>query len=263
MPSPFPGMDPFLEAHWGDVHARLIVYASNHLQRQLPSGLVAGVEQYVSLEVDDKVVRFRPDVAVLRSRPGEQYAATATLEADEPCLADEPEVHRGIRIEDREGRLVTTIEFLSPINKKSSTDRDVFHRRQVEFLKHGVNLVEVDLLVAGAWSVFVQEELIPLKCRSPYRVCVVRTERLERPECYPAPLQKALPRIRIPLRPGDQDVVLNLQDLIARTWEDGAYDKRIDYAQDPIPPLSPADEAWLVEILSSQGISRTGTPRAS
>ncbi len=122
MPSPFPGMDPFLEAHWGDVHASLIIYARNQLQRQLPSGLVAGVEQ---------------------------YAATATLEADEPCIADEPEIHRGIRIEDREGRLVTTIEFLSPINKKSQTDRDVFHRRQVEFLKHGVNLVEVDLLVAG------------------------------------------------------------------------------------------------------------------
>ena len=260
MPSPFPGMDPFLEAHWSDVHARFIVYASNQLQRQLPSGLVAGVEQYVSLEVDDQFVRFRPDVAVLRSGLDEQLAATATLEADEPCLADEPEIHRGLRIEDREGRLVTTIEFLSPINKKSQTDRDVFHRRQVEFLKHGVNLVEVDLLVAGGWTVFVQEELIPVKCRSPYRICVVRTERLERPECYPAPLQKALPRIRIPLRPGDQDVVLNLQDLIARTWEDGAYDKRIDYAHDPIPSLSPADDAWLVEWLSSQGIIRSGTP---
>ncbi len=261
MPSPFPGMDPFLEAHWGDVHARLIVYASDQLQRQLPSGLVAGVEQYVSLEVDDKFLRFRPDVAVLRSRRGEQFAATATLEADEPCIADEPEIHRGIRIEDREGRLVTTIKFLSPINKKSQTDRDVFHRRQVEFLKHGVNLVEVDLLVGGGWTVFVQEELIPRKCCSPYRICVVRTERLERPECYPAPLQKALPRIRIPLRPGDQDVVLHLQDLIARTWEDGAYVKRIDYAHDPIPTLSSADESWLVEQLAAQGISRAVSPR--
>ncbi len=256
MPSPFPGMDPFLEAHWGDVHASLIIYARNQLQRQLPSGLVAGVEQYVSLEIDDKFVRFRPDVAALRSGRGEQLATTSTLEADEPCLADEPEVHRGIRIEDREGRLVTTIEFLSPANKKSPVDSDVFHRRQVVFLKHAVNLVEVDLLVAGLWTVFVQEELIPEKCRAPYRICVVRTERLERPECYPAPLQKALPRIRIPLRPGDQDVVLHLQDLIARTWEDGAYEKRIDYSHDPLPPLSPADEAWLVECLASRGISR-------
>ncbi len=257
MPSPFPGMDPFLEAHWGDVHARLIVYASNQLQRQLPSGLVAGVEQYVSLEIDDKFVRFRPDVAVLKSGRTEQWAATGRLEADEPCIADEPEIHRGIRIEDREGRLVTTIEFLSPVNMKSQTDRDVFHRRQVEFLRHGVNLVEVDLLVAGVWTVFVQEELISTPCREPYRVCVVRTERLERPECYPAPLQKTLPRIRIPLRPGDQDVVLHLQDLVNRTWEDGAYEKRIDYSHDPLPPLSPADEAWLVDWLSSQGISRT------
>jgi len=24
MPSPFPGMDPYLEAHWGDIHTRLM-----------------------------------------------------------------------------------------------------------------------------------------------------------------------------------------------------------------------------------------------
>ena len=256
MPSLFPGMDPFLEPHWGDVHASLIIYCRNQLQRQLPSGLVAGVEQYVSLEIDERPTRFRPDVAVLRTGSGEQLSVTATLEADEPYLADEPEVHRGIRIEDREGRLVTTIEFLSPVNKKSQSDRDVFHRRQVEFLKQGVNLVEVDLLVPGAWTVFVDEELIPYQCRSPYRICVVRTERLERPECYAAPLQKALPRIRIPLREGDQDVVLHLQDLIARTWEDGAYEKRIHYADDSVPPLNSPDEAWMIELLASHGITR-------
>ena len=256
MPSPFPGMDPFLEPFWGDVHASLIIYTRNQLQRLLPSGLVAGVEQYVSLEIDERPTRFRPDVAVLRTRDSEQASSTATLEADEPYLADEPEVHRGIRIEDREGRLVTTIEFLSPANKKSQTDRDVFHRRQVEFLKQGVNLVEVDLLVPGVWTVFVDEELIPYQCRSPYRICVVRSERLERPECYAAPLQKALPRIRIPLRDGDRDVVLHLQDLVARTWDDGAYAKRIDYAHDPVPALSAADEAWMIELLASQGITR-------
>ncbi len=256
MPSPFPGMDPFLESHWGDVHASLIIYTRNQLQRQLPSGLVAGVEQYVSLEIDERPTRFRPDVSVLRTGSGEMMAATATLEADEPYLADEPEIHRGIRIEDRDGRLVTTIEFLSPVNKKSQQDRDVFHRRQVEFLKRGVNLVEVDLLVPGVWTVFVDEELIPQQCRAPYRICVVRAERLERPECYAAPLQKPLPRISIPLRSGDQDVVLNLQDLVARTWDDGAYEKRIDYADDPVPMLSPADEAWMMELLATQGISR-------
>src|SRR6185503_14836968 len=50
MPSPFPGMDPYLEAHWRDVHARLIIYASDALQGALPSGLRARVEESVLLE---------------------------------------------------------------------------------------------------------------------------------------------------------------------------------------------------------------------
>ena len=32
MASPFPGMDPYLEAHWGDIHASLIIYARDQLR---------------------------------------------------------------------------------------------------------------------------------------------------------------------------------------------------------------------------------------
>src|ERR1700676_2877218 len=50
MPSPFPGMDPYLEAHWRDVHASLIIYARDALQGVLPSALRARVEESVLLE---------------------------------------------------------------------------------------------------------------------------------------------------------------------------------------------------------------------
>ena len=50
MPSPFPGMDPYLEAHWRDVHARLIIYACDALQGVLPTPLRARVEESVLLE---------------------------------------------------------------------------------------------------------------------------------------------------------------------------------------------------------------------
>ena len=36
MRSPFPGMDPYLEQFWGDVHHRLITYTCDALQRHLP-----------------------------------------------------------------------------------------------------------------------------------------------------------------------------------------------------------------------------------
>src|SRR3954452_21216063 len=50
MPSPFPGMDPYLDAHWRDVHARLIIYTSDALQALLPQALRARVEERVLLE---------------------------------------------------------------------------------------------------------------------------------------------------------------------------------------------------------------------
>ena len=41
MPSPFPGMDPYLEdpVQWGGVHLRLIVCISTELNLHLPDGL--------------------------------------------------------------------------------------------------------------------------------------------------------------------------------------------------------------------------------
>lgn len=37
MASPFPGMDPYLEQHWGDVHPSFITYARDQLQPHLAS----------------------------------------------------------------------------------------------------------------------------------------------------------------------------------------------------------------------------------
>ena len=104
------------------------------------------------------------------------------------------------------------------------------------------------------------EDHIPKKYHAPYRICVVRATRPERPECYAAPLQKTLPRIRVPLRPTDRDIVLHLQDLISMAWEDGAFERRIDYAHDELPQLSPEDTAWVAEQLAQQGVVRPGVP---
>ena len=53
MESPFPGMDPYLEGHWGDVHTSLIVYARNQINAQLPNDLQARVEESLAVEVDE------------------------------------------------------------------------------------------------------------------------------------------------------------------------------------------------------------------
>src|SRR4051812_34353107 len=77
MPSPFPGMDPYLEQHWLDVHARLILYACDQLEAQLPTSLIARVEERVVFETEEPRPRaVYPDVQI-RERPGKGSAIVA------------------------------------------------------------------------------------------------------------------------------------------------------------------------------------------
>src|SRR5438309_2151545 len=79
MPSPFPGMDPYLERHWGDVHTRLITYASDQLNKALPRDLRARVEERVFVEFPDDRRSIVPDVRILeRAVPGRKSGAGAT-----------------------------------------------------------------------------------------------------------------------------------------------------------------------------------------
>ena len=44
MLSPFPGMDPYLEEFWGDVHHSMITHSVAAIQRELPPGLFARID---------------------------------------------------------------------------------------------------------------------------------------------------------------------------------------------------------------------------
>jgi hypothetical protein len=57
MKSPFPGMDPYLEQHWGDVHHNLITFAQGLLNDHLPRDLRARVEERVLVDPDRKPLR--------------------------------------------------------------------------------------------------------------------------------------------------------------------------------------------------------------
>jgi hypothetical protein len=131
MKSPFPGMDPYLESHWGDIHTRLIVYASNQLNEQLPDDLQARVEESVQEEeerrrtvyADVRVVQ-EPDFAAAGA------AAERSLAVAEPVLVpvDEPQTGRTLQIVDLSdgGRVITAIEVLSPANKVGEGGRCTF-----------------------------------------------------------------------------------------------------------------------------------------
>src|SRR6266581_1902665 len=70
MKSPFPGLDPYLEARWGDVHQRLITYAADQVGAQLPDDLRARIEERVFVETEaEQIRRIVPDVHVTQYPP--------------------------------------------------------------------------------------------------------------------------------------------------------------------------------------------------
>ena len=240
MKSPFPGMDPYLEARWGDIHTTLMVYAKNQLNAQLPSSLRATVEEAVAVIEEDESGRTRyPDVRVSEQPEASGGAAVATVAAAvaEPyrvIVQDEPQTWRHIEIVETgiAGRVVTAIEFLSPGNKVGLQAQLNYIRKQREFLNARVNLVEVDLIRAGNYVLALPEDRLPETCRFSYIACVRRATEWNVAEIYAMPLRQRLPNIGVPLRPTDKDVVLRLQELIDDCYRDGP---RLDYRPDPVP----------------------------
>lgn len=255
MKSPFPGMDPYLEAHWGDVHTSLITYARDQLQKQLPDGLKVRVEERISVQSDDDAGDFFPDVRVVERQTGshESPQTAGGVVVIEPVLV--PRMHeaateRSLQIIDsRSGnRVVTTIEVLSPTNKLDAPGRAAYRPKQRQLEAGGVNLVEIDLLRSGANVLTAPLQAVPSSCRGPYRVSVSRASNRDNVEMYPLSLRNPLPTIRIPLRPSDPDIFLDLQALVDSAYQNGGYDD-LDYRIDPEPPLSESDAAWADALL--------------
>lgn len=254
--NPFPGMDPWMEATWSDVHLKLIAYIGDAVSEALPPDLRVRSEQQVSIGNEGE--RRRPDVAVLESwkqgippqwQPTVEGGAVMTAEPEIVMVDDE--TLRWIEIRDRSGLLVTVIEVLSPTNK--GWDQANYLARQNTYLHSRVNLVEIDLLRAGRHTVALPAENVREPGESArYLACVVRDAQPTSREVYYMPLRERLRAIRIPLRVTDADVVLDLQPLVDRCYRTGAY-WQTDYSRPPAPPLGEADAAWARELLQAAG----------
>ncbi len=261
MSSPFPGMDPYLEEHWRDVHHRLVTYSCDQLQTRLPAGLRARMEERMFVEADWRENRsIYPDVHVVER--GSTHAVALAAETDialaEPLvirLGDEPATQGFIEIIDVSSgnRLVTVIEFVSPSNKLPGRGKDLYQRKQEECIAARVSLVEIDLTRTGERALLYSSYRIPPSHRTTYQICVERGYKAGSIEVYRVPLDEPLPAIRIPLRGSDPDVPLQIQPLIDQCYRNGRYDD-LDYKGDPVPPLNAADAAWADELLRSQGL---------
>jgi hypothetical protein len=271
MASPFPGMDPYLEQFWGDIHQTLITYARDQLNARLPSELRARVQERVFVESPLALQRVvYPDIRVApkRGKPARTKKATqkSSIAVAEPLrirLQAEPVTQGYIEIIDvaTRRRVITVIEVLSPSNKVPGAGRDQYQRTPQECMDGNINLVEIDLLREGPWVLAVPEALVPQATRTAYRVCVFRAGVDPIGEVYPISLRERLPAISVPLRSTDDDVPLDLQPLLDQCYNNGGYDDDIDYAGEPIPPLSNDDSSWAAVLLGKRRHGRTPAKR--
>jgi hypothetical protein len=263
MPSPFPGMDPYLEAHWRDVHTRLVIYSSDALQGVLPSGLRARVEESVLLETPAGLGDHPlfPDVRVVEyasKRNSEAQGETGVALAEPLLIQAEPEpvTEPFIEIIDRESgnRVVTVIEFLSPSNKSPGPNREQYLHKQRQICSSDANLVEIDLNRYGAHTLAFALENLNSRFHTAYMACIRRPTRPGMAEVYRMPLWERLPVLKIPLRPTDADVPLDLQAVVDQCYRNGAYEGTLNYAVAPEPPLSRVDEEWTKQRLQELGL---------
>jgi hypothetical protein len=259
MKSPFPGMDPYLEARWSDVHGTIISAMKEALQPMLPPDLRARQEERVLLETSqrERLSEYRADVAVVNVE-GRAAAAAATPAATlEPIVVEvQPRtvVDRSLRIIDvtHGNRVVTAIEVLSPWNKRASRLNRLYRRKLADYGRTRVSVVEIDLLRSSRHRLPVGQADLPANRRTPYLVCIRRGWKASRWELYPIPLRLTLPPVPVPLRKNEPDIAVDLQAIIERAYTAGGHDD-IDYRKPPEPPLEAEDAAWAEALLKEAG----------
>jgi hypothetical protein len=260
MPSPFPGMDPYLEdpRFWSDVHQRLASEISDRLTPHLRPKYVARlIPRQILDRPDEEELRVMfPDVAVQRIPSAPQLPpltgggiAVAIAPAPMKAVNIMRVPFRQVTVEIynvTSGLLVAAIEILSPVNKRDGSDgRDAYLRKRDGLLGASVHLLEIDLLRRGE-RLPVEP---PIPASADYAVVLSRADARLDAEIWPIALADPLPVVPIPLLPPDADVPLDLQAAIDAIYERAGYDLDVDYSVPPWPPLIHAQSAWAEDIL--------------
>lgn len=220
MPSPLPGMDPFLEATtlWPLFQHGMIMSLGEVLQPSLGDRyrLRTGTRTYVNEQV-----LF---TSIVREEHKEEFLEIRQRSSD---------------------RLVTHLDFISPTNRTTTTGRHYFKARRDEARRASANLVEFDLVLQGQTCLEISTEGLP---EYDYVVSVCRAKQQDRFEIYTTTLQKRLPRIRLPLAADDKEMIVDVQAVFNRCY-DRFFPGRVEYAKDPPVLLRDENQRWLAQEL--------------
>ncbi|MCP2728943.1 DUF4058 family protein [Limnofasciculus baicalensis] len=264
MPSPFPGMNPYLEHPeiWPGIHHWLIIEIAKSLSPQLRPKYRVAVEVriYETIREESLLVGI-PDLIVKSSQTKTQQP-TSNIAVMESTLKPQkvevplPETVKQGYLEIREvatKEVVTAIELLSPVNKRSGEGRKQYESKRNRVLGSATHLVEIDLLRRGEpLSVYGSN------IKSHYRILVSRGDCRPYADLYGFNVEDAIPSFPIPLKSGDREPLVNLQELLNNIYDQASYDLEIDYTQEPVPPLLGEDLVWLDRWVQEQQLRSLG-----
>jgi len=260
MPSPFPGMNPYLEnpKMWQQVHKRLIVEIANAMNPKIRPKYRIEIEERVyetnPSDGDSLLVGIPDDVVVQTAAKSSPYpesnvAVAPPLSQPIKVTLSLPTTVKEWYLEVKEvasGEVITAIEILSPKNKAAGEGRKSYQSKRQKVLTSLTNLIEIDLLRRG------KKMVADIALKSDYHILVSRSRDRPQADLYAFNLQDPIPSIPLPLAEGEIEPTIDLQELLNSVYDCGSYDLVIDYKNEPIIPLAKGDRSWADELLKQQ-----------
>ena len=263
MPSPFPGMDPYLEHpdFWQETHHWLTIALADTIMPQIrPKYEIAIKQNIYKNDTNDynsnSMLVSIPNVAIEHQSNTidvpNRSVAIATLTLPTTVKVPTTEKIKQTYLEVREmttKQVVTAIEILSPVNKRSGEGRITYLKKRQSILGSLTNLVEIDLL--RKWE---SMPILNNSIQSDYRILV--SPRNSRPfaDLYAFNLRDSFPVFPLPLREEDIEPIVNLPEIFAGIYDRAGYDYRLDYNLEPVPSLSEEDRVWASQLLQENEV---------
>ncbi|MEO0826153.1 MAG: DUF4058 family protein [Cyanobacteria bacterium J06635_15] len=259
MPSPLPGMDPYLEHpdFWPEVHHWLITLIAETLVPQVRPKYRVAIEKRIyevnQLETGgngNSLLVGIPNVSVHRQSAQAKIAEVASeVSPHQPQTVTLPmtEQVKQAYLEIREiqtGKVITAIEILSPVNKRPGEARNTYLQKRQRLLGSLTHLVEIDLL--RGWQPM---PILNAPATSDYRILVSPSDRRPSADLYLVDLQQSLPTFPIPLLSQDEPAALEIQTLLNAVYDRGGFDYVLDYSRELMPPLADNKQSWATELL--------------
>lgn len=261
MPSPFPGMNPYLENPklWQQIHKRLIVEIANAMNPKIRPKYRIEIEERVyetNPSNGDSLLVGIPDDVVVQATAKSSPSPESNIAVVAPLPSQPIKVTLSLPTKVKEwylevkevasGEVITAIAIISPKNKAAGSGRKSYENKRQKILTSLTNLIEIDLLRRG------KKMVADITRKSYYHILVSRSRDRPQADLYAFNLREPIPAIPLPLAEGELEPTIDLQELLNSVYDCGSYDLVIDYKNEPIIPLAKGDRSWADELLKQQ-----------